>query len=192
MDRSALGFWTCIGLSALAVFAMATRSGKVDKDEPRPPAAHDGPDTEQAGSPYQISNQLVDAVIFIESRGEPEAVGTAGERGLMQIMPNTWKEMCEHSFGRDIPFDRAFEPELNMRVGTAYLSYLAERFRKQEDAWQASFTELVLAGYNAGPSAVEKAEFEIANLPESVQTYVQRGSDRLKVLKKAKETSLRM
>src|SRR5205823_12231622 len=43
----------------------------------------------QAASLYQIPEQLVRAVIKVESDYDPRAVSYAGARGLMQLMPET-------------------------------------------------------------------------------------------------------
>jgi len=129
--------------------------------------------------PYEVTDDIIDAVIFIESSGNPNAVGKKGERGLMQIMPDTWQETTLLSFGREISFDRAFEPELNVRVGTAYLEQIAERIIEREDEWRAPFVEILLASYNAGPGAVERVYYDLTKLSEPVQSYSRRGAARV-------------
>lgn|GEM_PF-1388638 len=129
--------------------------------------------------PYEVSDDIIDAVIFIESSGNPNAVGSKGERGLMQVMPDTWQETTLLAFGREITFDRAFEPELNVRVGTAFLEQIAERIIEREDEWRAPFIEILLASYNAGPGAVERVYYDLTKLPEPVQSYARRGAARV-------------
>lgn len=129
--------------------------------------------------PYEVSDDIIDAVIFIESSGNPNAVGSKGERGLMQVMPDTWQETTLLAFGREISFERAFEPELNVRVGTAFLEQIAERIIEREDEWRAPFIEILLASYNAGPGAVERVYYDLGKLPKPVQSYARRGTARV-------------
>ncbi|MBP7830526.1 MAG: lytic transglycosylase domain-containing protein [Kiritimatiellae bacterium] len=117
---------------------------------------------------------LVEAVIQVESGGNPRKVGKAGERGLMQIKKGTWREVTRRLYGKPLPFDRAFEPELNQIVGRAYLEYLGGFLRQNQARWQADELSLLLACYNAGPTRVEKGGFNPARWPAFTRDYVQR------------------
>jgi soluble lytic murein transglycosylase-like protein len=119
---------------------------------------------------------LVDAIIQIESNGNPRMVGRHGERGLMQIRAGTWRDMTTRLFGRPLPFDRAFEPELNRRVGTAYLAYLQEMLLPQQAAWKSDERSLLLAAYNAGPGALRQTHYNLAQMPRQTRDYVARAS----------------
>jgi soluble lytic murein transglycosylase len=81
---------------------------------------------------------LVQAVIQAESAYDPRAVSRKGAIGLMQLMPETAREL-----GVD-PWD----PEQNVRGGTLYLRRLIDAFEGD--------VRLALAGYNAGPGAVKR------------------------------------
>jgi len=92
----------------------------------------------QAGS-QQLDPRLVKAVIQVESGYNPRALSKAGAMGLMQLMPET---------ARDMSVRDPYDPEQNLRAGTAYLRQLLDRFRGS--------VELALAAYNAGPAPVER------------------------------------
>lgn len=86
---------------------------------------------------YRLSEQLVAAVIAVESEFNPRAVSRRGARGLMQLMPGTAAML-----GVRDPFD----PRQNIDGGARYLKDLIERF--DDDL------PLALAAYNAGAPAV--------------------------------------
>jgi soluble lytic murein transglycosylase-like protein len=83
---------------------------------------------------HSIQPKVVAAVIEVESQWRPEAKGTSGEVGLMQLMPATAK-----AFG---VADR-LDPFANVKGGIAYLAYC-----KQKTG------ELYLRCYNAGEKGV--------------------------------------
>ena len=91
----------------------------------------------QAAALYQIPEQLVRAVIKVESDYDPRAVSYAGARGLMQLMPETASRMQV----RDID-----DPRENIFGGVRYLRVLANMFNGD--------LALTVAAYNAGEDAV--------------------------------------
>lgn len=119
---------------------------------------------------------LVEAVIQVESQGNPNMVGSAGERGLMQIMEGTWQDVTKRHFGSSLPFDRAFEPDLNREVGRLYLGDLQVFLYQHQEDWQSDLRSLLFACYNAGPERVRSTGFNLKRLPEVVQSYASRAS----------------
>lgn len=123
-----------------------------------------------------VSDLLIEAIITVESDGNPRAVGRQGERGLMQIMRGTWKDTTAKMFGRPLSFDLAFDPVMNQRVGRAYLNYLQYGLKKNRDQWGAGERDLLLGCYNAGPENVRRAGFKLQGLPGQSLEYIQRVS----------------
>lgn len=119
---------------------------------------------------------LVDAIVQIESGGNARMVGRHGERGLMQIKADTWRDMTLRLFGKPRPFDQAFDPALNRRVGTAYLAWLQESLLSCQAEWKADERTLLLAAYNAGPGRLRQSGFDLAGMPSQTQDYVERAS----------------
>lgn len=116
----------------------------------------------QAATLYQIPEELIRAVIKVESDYDPKAVSTAGAQGLMQLMPET---------GLRMNIRNAFDARLNIFAGTRYLRVLANHFNGD--------LQLTIAGYNAGEGAVMKyggipPYEETQNYVIKVLTYYQR------------------
>ena len=101
----------------------------------------------QAAQSYDVPQALVLAVIRAESDFQKDALSHVGAVGLMQLMPETFVFLTHERLGEDLSPDAAWDPEVNIRYGTYYLSYLLSRFPQLETA---------LAAYNAGEGNVEK------------------------------------
>jgi len=93
----------------------------------------------QLAAKYDISPQLLEALVWQESRWRPGAVSSAGARGLAQLMPGTARQLGVN------PND----PNANLEGGARYL-------RQQLDAFGGDL-EKALAAYNAGPGRVIRA-----------------------------------
>jgi hypothetical protein len=124
----------------------------------------------------KASDFMIDAIIQIESQGNPTMVGGIGERGLMQIRESTWDHVTQKHFGQTISFDRAFEPALNRQIGRYYLGDLQAYLYKNQSKWKSDLRSLLLASYNAGPERVRASGFDLSRLPQKVQSYASRGS----------------
>ncbi|HEX4747564.1 MAG TPA: lytic transglycosylase domain-containing protein [Gaiellaceae bacterium] len=90
---------------------------------------------------------LVAAVIYAESRFDPNVVSSAGAVGLMQILPETGQFIARSTGGEDFVDADLRDPDLNVRYGTWLLAYLHTRY----DGDRRS----ALAAYHAGPSNVD-------------------------------------
>lgn len=116
------------------------------------------------------------ALIQIESGGNTLAVGSKGERGLMQIKQDTWNEVSGRLFGRPVSFEQAFDPSVNKKVGQSYLMELERFLDLNASRMKSDKRSVLLAAYNAGPGGVEKAGFDLRRMSASVQDYVCRVS----------------
>lgn len=126
--------------------------------------------------PAVVADLLIEAIIQVESAGDPLKIGTLGERGLMQIKPGTWRQVTQRVWGTCESFDAAFDPELNVQVGRAYLVELQRFLVEHRREWKSDERALLLACYNVGPNRVKQAKFDVARLPASVRDYVQRAA----------------
>jgi len=89
---------------------------------------------------------MVAGLIRQESEFNPEAVSPARAYGLTQILPSTGRMLLKMSRRRFRPAI-LFRPEVNLRLGTQYLSAM--------DTTYSGRWELTLAAYNAGSSRVQ-------------------------------------
>lgn len=126
--------------------------------------------------PKRVADFLVVAVAQIESDGKARKVGRAGERGLMQIKCSTWKHVTKKLYGHPLPFDQAFDPAINRRVGKAYLAELQAFLHVNKSRWRSDERSLLLACYNAGPTCVRDAGFNLKRVPASTRSYVERAT----------------
>lgn len=94
-----------------------------------------------------VDAALIAAVIYAESKFS-DRTSTAGARGLMQVTPETAKDVERHSGGTTFKVADLADPEINIRYGTFRLRELLDRYQGHEVA--------ALAAYNAGPGNVDK------------------------------------
>jgi soluble lytic murein transglycosylase-like protein len=90
---------------------------------------------------YEVDEDLVRAIIKVESDFDPNAVSPKNCKGLMQLHPDT---------ARRFGVSDVFDPAQNIEGGVRFLQYLMHSFDRNLD--------LVLAAYNAGENAVRRFE----------------------------------
>ena len=114
--------------------------------------------TEVAARLANISPALLAALVWQESRWNPQALSSKGAMGLAQLMPDTAREL------RVDPRD----PSANLIGGARYLRQLLDMF--------GGDVERALAAYNAGPGRVRRANGipAIAETQAYVRSIVQR------------------
>ena len=97
---------------------------------------------------HQLAPSVILAVIEKESSFRPQIVSKAGAVGMMQLLPNTAKEVAKAYRIRSYKGkDDLRDPATNIRLGVAYLSYLRQNF---------GHSLHYIAAYNLGPTALRR------------------------------------
>ena len=99
---------------------------------------------------YGLQPSLLAAVIYSESKFDPEARSQAGAIGLMQLLPETAQGIADHTGGGRFTVADLYDPEINIRYGAWYLSRMQRKYRDHPQA-----LDLALAAYNAGQGNVD-------------------------------------
>jgi hypothetical protein len=110
----------------------------------------------QAARKHGIDSTLIKAVIRAESDFDKHAVSRKGAQGLMQLMPET---------ARDLEVADSFDPAENIYGGVRYLKRQLTNFQND--------VSLALAAYNAGENAVRRYGHRIPPYRET-RTFVDR------------------
>jgi soluble lytic murein transglycosylase-like protein len=107
---------------------------------------------ENAAFANTLNPALIRAMIVVESGFNPRAVSKRGAVGLMQLRPET---------ARRYGVANIYDPGENIRAGTRYLADLMTLY--------GSDTELALAAYNAGETAVARYGGHIPPFRETLE-----------------------
>ena len=103
---------------------------------------------------YNLSTELVYAIIHSESDFSPTLVSNKSAMGLMQVVPDTANdEVHKYLYGRmgDVGFEDLSVPETNIRYGTTYLHILFTRyFSGVHNPLAREYC--AVAAYNMGPN----------------------------------------
>lgn len=98
-----------------------------------------------ASRKYGLDPALLKAVMWRESKFNPEARGTKGEVGLMQIMEITGQEWAEAQHLASFAHASLSDPVRNIDCGAWYLQKLLPRYTRTDNP-----VPYALADYNAG------------------------------------------
>lgn len=89
---------------------------------------------------YGVSPVLILAVIKTESDFDPEAISSAGAKGLMQITDETFDWLMTKT-GEKLDTELLYDPDTSIKYGSFFLKMLLDEFQ---------VTDTALAAYNAG------------------------------------------
>lgn len=113
------------------------------------------PIIEEASFSSLVEPALIYGIIRQESAFDQNARSPVGALGLMQLMPATAKEVAGRKgvrFKRDWLTER---PDYNIKLGSAYMQSLLERFD--------GYYILAIAAYNAGPTRIDNVMKDIGD-----------------------------
>ena len=157
-------------LSALAVLILAVAAAWTVREEPdfylraRYPLEYEHIIRGHAAN-HDLDPALLAAVVYVESRFDPNATSKAGAIGLMQLLPETAKGIALRTGGDRFVVADLRNPEINVRYGSWYLNHLRERYGD---------LSLVLAAYHAGPGNVDHWREEGLGIPfPDTRAYVE-------------------
>lgn len=117
------------------------------------------PYVQEAAKKYGVDADLINALIWVESKFDPKARGPGGAAGLMQLMPSTAKAIARQ-IGET---SRPYNPEFNVRAGSYYIGQMLKKFKSEK---------LAIAAYQAGAGSVRKWQKAGTKMPSSSEKYV--------------------
>jgi len=106
---------------------------------------------------YGVKPEIVLALIREESRYNPEAVSSAGAIGLMQLMPQTARNLFP-----GIKDDSLKIADINLTLGIKYLRALSDSFPNLID---------LLCAYNAGPQRIK--EWKVTYTTKDLNLFIE-------------------
>ena len=98
---------------------------------------------------YDVDENLVYALIKAESNFNANAESGKGAIGLMQLMESTAQDVCKKTdlnISNEDVKDKLLEPQININIGTKYLSILIQKYGN---------VEIAITAYNAGIGTVD-------------------------------------
>lgn len=98
---------------------------------------------------YDVDENLVYAVIKAESNFNPNAKSSKNAIGLMQLMESTAKDIVkkvEIQISDEELIEKLQDADININIGTKYLSTLIEKYQN---------IEIAVTAYNAGIGTVD-------------------------------------
>lgn len=112
---------------------------------------------------FGVDPDLVCAVLYIESKGDPNIISARGALGLMQITPNT---------ARSLGIEDILDPEENIRAGVKYIAQLTRKYDEPS----------ALLAYNAGTSILDESR-----IPRETKRFVEQVLSLRSILKDGKK-----
>lgn len=117
----------------------------------------------KAAADHGVDPNLINGIIWVETKFNAKARNRSGASGLMQLMPVTSRAMAKRLGRAHKPMD----PEFSVQAGTKLLAQLQEKYDGDED--------LALFGYARGIGSVAKwKETPGQPMPEGVQSFIRK------------------
>jgi soluble lytic murein transglycosylase len=169
--RFVFKFIICVGFAvAAALVVVALRSGDAiyTAYEWISPARFHQFDNliRKVAAEHQLDPMLVKAVVWRESRFDPRKLGSAGERGLMQVSGRAAREWARESPVENFQIDDLFNARTNLEAGTWYLHRAFQHWEHQSRP-----EAFALAEYNAGASRAQRWANTDPSAPIAEQTF---------------------
>ena len=129
---------------------------------------------------FNVEENIIKSIIYVESNFNSKVTSSKGAIGLMQILPSTAVFISKMLKVKEYDL---YNPDDNIRFGTAYYCYLNKKFK---DSYTA------IAAYNAGEGNVlawlKLAEYSLDGITlkqipfNETKRYVERIKSRQKIL----------
>ena len=116
-----------------------------------------------AAASYKVDPLWLHAIIWQESRYNPNARSGAAARGLMQFIPETAETIGSELGLSDFSVEQLYDPAINIRMGARLWSSLIEKLK---------YPEMALAAYNGGPTNVERWKNKGMTSPDDLDMFV--------------------
>lgn len=133
---------------------------------------------------YSVPEEVIYAVMRVESNFKSDAQSPKGAIGLMQLTPDTFYWLCAKNDSADANPELLYNPETNIRYGAYFLNLLYSEF----GVWDTAF-----AAYNAGRGKVNEwlknpqynVNGKLVNIPyPETASYVQKVEKAMLIYKK--------
>lgn len=117
-------------------------------------------------SEHDLPMEFLAAQIQHESDWDPNAASHVGAQGLAQFMPATWDAWGEGEIS---------DPQSSIEAQGRYMASLRDTFEPHADGDDHLYS-LMLAGYNAGPGAVQSFDYDLEEMfnqgdPDDINSY---------------------
>jgi soluble lytic murein transglycosylase-like protein/TolA-binding protein len=116
-----------------------------------------------AAATYSVDPLWLHAIIWQESRYNPNARSGAAARGLMQFIPETAETIGSELGLSDFSVEQLYDPAINIRMGARLWSSLIDKLK---------YPEMALAAYNGGPTNVERWKNKGMTSPDDLDMFV--------------------
>ncbi|MBA3651082.1 MAG: lytic transglycosylase domain-containing protein [Chthoniobacterales bacterium] len=114
----------------------------------------------------KLDPMLVKAVVWRESRFDPQKLGAAGERGLMQVSEIAARDWAAENRVENFRVEELFDPKTNLQAGSWYLRRAMLHWQEAGDS-----VPFALAEYNAGASRAQRWAGGDGKLPILARTF---------------------